>query len=375
MSQVYLEPWLLQASLWGLLAAAVLLLGTIAAARVSRRRRARRQAAGLSSVRRDILQVAAGDDQDGAAYRRLDELTGDQFEVITPTLVGLLSKVRGRPAAAISRLLTSQGAVNAALIGIASSSASRRARSAWMVGLLRRDRSVHRVIPLLQDRDRGAAVTAARALGMLGDPRAAAPLLDAVPAAPRGRGGLPAWVVTEALARLGPGAAPVLGQALERQDATTRAVAAAAIGLGQHISQTGRLRGLVQHETSPEVLAAAAQALGLVGSSRDLESLRPLTAESHPRSVRAAAVRAVGEIGGPQARDLLTTLLADPDPRIGDLAATRLCRQGQAGLAELRALTAAGQAQGSPEASRARASARYGLVLDGLRRPGPAEGA
>lgn len=373
MTQVHIEPWLLHVSLWVMAGAAMLLLLTIAVLRVARRRRSRLRSEELTSLRRDILQVASDDDQDGSARRRLEAIPPRQFRMVAATLVGLLSKVHGRPAAALAGILTAHGAVTEALIGVGSRSRTDRASSAWTLGLMRRDRSVHRVIPLLQDRDRTVAITAARSLGMLGDPRAARPLLAAVSPGPRGRGALPSWVVTEALVALGPEAAQEIGDAVDHEDPTTRAVAALALGLGQHVSQSARVRDLVEHESSPDVLAAAAETLGRLGSRQDLEALVRLTAEHHPRSVRSAAVRSLGEIGGGPARHTLLGLLADQDPRIGDLAAEQLCHQGPAGRESLHEVGTAGAAPDSAHGHRVAASARFGLVMDSLRRGRPLE--
>ncbi|USQ79746.1 HEAT repeat domain-containing protein [Ornithinimicrobium faecis] len=365
MTQVHLQPWILQLALWLMLGVAVVLLLIIAFARLTRRRRTRRQSGELRTLRRDILEVASGDDEEGAARRRLDTLPPRLFRAVLPTLIGLLSKVRGAPARAIVTILIAHGAVTLALNDLTARSGTRRAQSAWMLGLMRRDRSVHRVIPLLEDRDRGAAVTAARSLGMLGDPRAASPLVEALQPGARGRGGLPSWVVVEALVGLGPGAATEIGDALHREDPTTRAAAALALGLGQHVSQLPRVRELVEHERSPDVLAAAAEAIGQLGSLQDVDALTRLSGVDFPRAVRSAALRSLGEIGGAPARDVLSGLLADEDPRIGDLAAEQLCQQGTPGLEVLRGLAQGAGAQG--------ASARYGLMVDSLRRDRPLE--
>lgn len=365
MTQVHLQPWALQLALWFMLGVAVVLLLVIVSARVLRRRRARHQSDELAALRHDILEVASGDDEDGASRRRLDALSSRLFRAVMPTLVGLLSKVRGAPARAIVTILIAHGAVTLALVDLTSRSGTRRAQAAWMLGLMRRGQAVRRIVPLLGDRDRGVAVTAARALGMVGDPMAARPLVEALQPEVRGRGGLPSWVVVEALARLGPGAAEEIGDALHREDPTTRAAAALALGLGQHVSQLGRVRELVRHEQSPDVLAAAAQAIGHLGSRQDVDALTRLSGADQPRAVRAAALRSLGEIGGPSACEALAELLADEDPRIGDLAAEQLCHQGAAGRDVLHGVRGVD--------GRAAASARYGLVVDALRRGRPLE--
>lgn len=364
MTEVHLPPWVLQLVLWLMLAIGVALLLVIGVARVTRRRRTGQQSRELAALRDDVLEVASGDDADGAARRRLDRLPSHLFRAVMPTLIGLLSKVRGAPARAMVSILVAHGAVTLAQVDLTARSGSRRAQAAWMLGLMRHTRSVPRVLPLLQDRDRGAAVTAARALGMLRDPRATGPLLDALQPEAQGRGGLPSWVVVEALVGLGPGAAEEIGAALRRDDATTRAAAVLALGLGQHVSQLGAVRDLVEHEQSPIVLAAAAETVGQLGSRGDVDALVRLSGAEHPRAVRAAALRSLGEIGGVPAREVLAELLADEDPRIGDLAAEQLCRLGGPGREVLHGV------RGNDAAM---ASARYGLLIDALRHDRPLE--
>lgn len=355
-----MQPWLLRLSLWVLLATVVVLVATIVMARVVRRRRVRTSDRDLAPLRRDVLAIAADDDAE-EAEGRLRRLSGRAVGLVEPVLVGYLSKVRGAPAQRIVDVLMAHGLARRARAGLASWSGTRRARSAWALGVMRIREAAGAVAPLLQDRDRGVSVTAARALGMMRDEDSARALLDAVAPGRRGRGGLPVWVVVEALGDLGPGSAVVVGAALDSPDASTRTTAATAIGRAQHLSQRQRLRSLVGDESDPTVLTAVAHSLGELGDPADVPALADLTAATLPRSVRLAAAAALGDIGDRTAAAALTSLLADEDPRVGELAADALIGLDRAGVDVLREAADAG----GPAA----ASAEYGLAMHALRRP------
>lgn len=360
MDEVVVQPWVLRVSLWVMLATFVVLLATIVLARVVRSRRSRVLDRDLAPLRHDVLAIASGDDAE-EAEGRLRRMRGRTVDLVEPLLIGYLSKVRGTPAQRMVDVLVSHGLVKRARAGIASWSGTRRARSAWVLGVMRVREAAGDIVPLLQDRDRGVSVTAARSLGMLREEESAEALLAALAPGRRGRGELPVWVVVEALGALGPESAPVVGEALASEDASTRAAAAMTIGRAQHLSQRHRLRALVDHESNPTVLAATAQALGELGDPGDVPALARLTDAGHSRSVRLAAIAALREVGDRTATTVLTRLLADADPRVGDLAADALTELGEEGLALLRAVVDTDAA--------ASAAARYGLVMHSLRRP------
>ncbi|WP_338751013.1 HEAT repeat domain-containing protein [Janibacter alittae] len=343
-----------------MLATFVVLTVTITTARVARHRRTRSRDRDLVPVRGDVLAVVSGDD-DGQASERLGGLRGQSAEIVDTLLIGYLSKVRGAPATDVVEILTAHGVVRRAEAGLTSWSGTRRAQSAWMLGVMRIPDSAQQIVPLLRDRDRGVSVTAARALGLLADEMAATPLLLALRPGHRGRGELPVWIVTEALVALGPAAADAIGDALDSDDASTRTAAATAIGSAQYLSQKARVRALAERESDPVALAAVARCLGDLGDTGDVATLAALTHTARPLAVRVAAVLALGEIGGPGAVGVLAALLDDPEERLADLAADALTRMGPRAVAELRA-SAETESPGA-------AAARYGLALRALRRP------
>lgn len=363
MGEVIVQPWILRLTLWVMLATFVVLTLTILLARVTRAGRARTLSRRVGPLRSDVLALVSGEDDDGTAAGRLRALRGATADRVAPVLIGYLSKIRGAPAQRVVDVLVAHGLVRRARAGVRSISGTRRARSVWTLGVLRIRDSVADIAPRLQDRDRGVAVTAARALGMLGEGGSAEALLAAVAPGRRGRGDLPVWVVVEALSSLGPETADVVGRALASEDASTRAVAAMTIGHAQHLSQKPRLRALAADSTTedPFVIASLAEALGALGDPADVPLLTELTVHSHPRSVRLAAVRGLGELGDPRAITALGELLADTDPRIGELAADVLIGLGPAGRGEVER-----RATGDGAAA---AAAEHGLVMHSLRQP------
>lgn len=363
MPDLVVSAWVLRLSLWVMAVTAVLLALTIVLARIQRRRKAARDRRQIDPIRRDVLTIASGDDEDGSSVQRLLSVPLSGLEAVDGYLVSLLSKVRGAPAQQLVGLLQRHGVVRRARDGLASSSGTRRARSAWAIGLMRVEGEARSVAPLLQDSDRGAAVTAARALGMLREDVAAGPLLRSVKPARRGRGALPAWVVTEALAQLGPGTADTVGAALLSDDPTTRAVAARAIGVAQHVSQRESLRSLLATEEDQTVLAAVAEALGRVGRPDDIPSLVDLAAPGHHQTVRLSAVRALSELGGRGSVTALAGLLSDEDARVGELAAQSLVDLDSPGIAALHEVAE----RTSDEDDVTRAATSYGLALLELR--------
>ncbi|WP_435203166.1 HEAT repeat domain-containing protein [Janibacter sp. GS2] len=360
--QIVVQPWILRLSLWVVLATFLVLLATIVMARVVRRQRSRVLDRDLVPVRSDVLAIASGDD-DEEADGRLRRLRGRAAELVEPLLVGYLSKVRGAPAQRIVDILMAHGLVARARRGLTSWSGTRRARSAWVLGVMRIGDAASEVVPLLQDRDRGVSVTAARSLGMLRDDSSADALLAAVAPGRRGRGELPVWVVVEALGGLGADAAEAIGRALQSEDASTRAVAAMTIGRGQHLSQRSRLLDVVAHEEDPTVLAAIARSLGEIGDPSVVPTLTGLTDRAHSRSVRLSAISALGEIGGPAATEVLTALLADGDTGVEELTAEALSGLGRPGVDVLQTAARAGLAGA--------AAAEYALVMHSLREPMP----
>jgi HEAT repeat protein len=202
-----------------------------------------------------------------------------------------------------------------------------------------------------------------RSLGLIGDACAAEAVLAAVPSQ-GGRIGVPAWVAAEALIGMGLGVAPVVRTALASPDPAVRGVAVTVAGAATLSALCPELRGMLEHDPSPEVRTGAAVALGRLGSPQDVAPLVRQTAPSQPAVLRRTCVVALGEVGDARARLTLTSLLEEQDRRLAELSAEALVRIGPSGIHEL--LTAASGM--GPRASVARGAldmARLrGVLLD-----------
>lgn len=358
MQELVVAPWLLRLGLWILLGSALVMLAMIVMARASRSLTERRHVNQLAPFRRDVIALASGDD-DGSAEQRLRQTPTGLFRQVDPLLMAYLSKVGGEPARTLVEVLSHHGVVRRAKKGVGARGRTRRAESAWVLGLMRRDEAAQQIVPLLQDRDRGVAVTAARSLGLIGDADTAQALLASVRPERKGRGGLPVWVVIEALSALDHEAADVIGAALASEDATTRTVAAVAIGRAQHVSQIEPLRQAAAVEDTPVTLRSMAGALGAVGGREDVATLTALAAGEGNRGVRLAAARSLAEMGDAASREALVDLLRDSDPRLAELAAESLTDFGPGGLQALH-----DEAGGAGPAADA---AAFGLALHEMR--------
>ncbi|MDP9433555.1 MAG: HEAT repeat domain-containing protein, partial [Actinomycetota bacterium] len=211
---------------------------------------------------------------------------------------------------------------------------------------------------LLSDRSAEVRVVAARSLGRVADPGAAAPLLEAMQS---GRP-VPPMVVAQSLLRLGPAAAPTLTGALTSSNAATRMVSAQILGLLGAAAAAPALTRLVADDPDPLARLSAVRALGRIGMPSGAGVLTAATAPHEDDALRAAAAAALGELG-PQSVPVLAGLLADPVHQVAHNAAGALCGLGETGLAALR-LNALGAYGGSTQAHAAEA-----LALAVLRDP------
>lgn len=336
---VALPTYLLIVCLVVLSVTAVALIATIVLARVARLRRDRHHRRLETPLRPLVLSLASGEADEGEV-RRLLALRGTEREVIDESLVELLSKVRGEPAAQIAGVLEAHGHHERALHQLGALQPSVRARAAWTLGLMRRGDARDALVARLRDHSPAVALTAARSLGLLGDPAAAVPLLDAL----RGRTpAVPAWTVTEALTALGHGAAGTLGAALGDEDPNVRAAAAMTVALTPHFGLADPVRHQLPGEADPIVSVELIRALGVVGRATDVPVLLAFSQEEQV-TVRRAAAGALGEIGVAAARSRLEVMLGDSDPQVAEDAAVALLAAGPRGREALQAAQAQGGA-------------------------------
>jgi HEAT repeat protein len=310
--------------------------------RRSLRHRAERRAAELAEPHRPLL-VGLVVDEDGAADRveQLLALDDRTWQALEPIVVSMVRKLRGDARAALVDLLDRRGTIERHTRRLHDHGAVRRARSAELLGLLG-DHAPRAELErmLATDRDPEVRIVAARALGEIGHPGSAGPLVDAV-SGPRA---VPLRIVARSLARLGPAAAPVLVQAMSSIEASARAVAAEILGLGGAVTAVGVLASHATHDPDDDVRIRSARALGRIGVPSALAVLGRCVAVDEPQALRAVAARAIGEVGGPEAVRLLVPLLDDADHRVASNAARALSGLGPRAVETLQRTAASGTA-------------------------------
>lgn len=332
---------LLFAATVGVLGACAGLLLAVVVVRLDRLNRERREERLLAPLRATLIQVAAGEDDEGLAVRDLAGTTGSTATALDRRIISLLSKVRGAPTEQLVEVLRAHGAVHRAHRELTHRSPVRRAQAAQVLGLTGCAEAREALEVALQDRFVEVRGSAAYALGLIGDPRSARPILGAVGGVTGRRGaplGLPAGAAADALQGMGIAISPDLRAALDDPHPRTRTVAAFLIGRGSFTSSLPRLRELLHSDPDVTVRSMAASAIGQLGRTEDVPALAAHTVETEPTSLRRACVAALAELGQRSAVPVLTDLVSDPDPRVGEQAATALIGLGRAGIDALEPL-------------------------------------
>jgi HEAT repeat protein len=315
----------------------------------------------LAPYRRALVAMASGEDEDGQAKATLCAVPAPVWARLRPSVVAFLPKVRGFPAEDLGELMRSHGETDQAARRLTSRSAVRRARAAYLLGLVRDPDSVALLLPLLRDSDADVRLVAARALGTIGDPSAAGDVLLAL-RTQHGQIGLPAWLAAEALLAMGVDIGPALQIGLASQDPAVRNVCAVVAGHGAYLCAADQLRILLATDSDGDVRANAAVALGRVGGADDAATLGRHADVSETTGLRRTCATALGDLGHRESLDTLLGLLGDGDRRLAELAAASLVRIGSEGIARLQEAAAASMCQGST--ARAAGGA---LELAGLR--------
>lgn len=314
------------------LGSCVLLVLLVVAVRARRHRRQRREAMLISPLRSPLIEVASGEDDDGAAVRQLTGATGASRAVLDRNIVELLTKIRGVPADQLVDVLEAHGSVEAAALDLRRRSPVRRARAAQLLGLARASGAVPLLVGALEDEAVEVRNSAAYALGLIGDASAAGPVLSAIGRPERG---LPAATAAEALQSMGVGISEVLRVGLRDDNPRTRMVAAHLSGERSFTRSLPELRHLLDHDTDVTVRETCAVAIGRLGRADDVGVLSRHTAPDEPLALRRACVTALDELGEEAAVPTLAGLLLDPDPRLAELAATALLGLGADGRGAL----------------------------------------
>jgi HEAT repeat protein len=336
-----------------LLSVCLLVAVLIVVTRTARLLRSARRTRLAAAPRRALLALAADGYQSGE-MDGLVALPPRYWRAVAPVAIAMLSKVRGDGLAALAAVFERRGEIARELRALRARGAVRRARAAEVLGGVRCAAAVPGLIALLHDRRAEVRLVAVRALGRIGDPAAAQPLLDCLARAEA----TPANLVTQALVELGAGAGPALVAALDHAEARVRLAALSAMRLAGTVSAEARVAAALADDPSIEVRVAAAALLGRLGTGSAAAPLLAATDPAQPATVRAEACRALGELGATAAVAPLLDLLDDPAYPVAHGAASALAALGEAGRAGIR--------QASRRRSAAGAHAREALALAAL---------
>lgn len=312
----------------------VLLSAATVVRRYRRHRRENRRARLVEPLRQVLVRLVTDPTGDDPSEEHLEllALPAPTWRALEPTVLDMLRKVRGDSRERLVALVVAQGTVARMRRRIRRPGAVGRAHAAELLGLLRCPEARDDLVRLLGDRDPEVRIVAARALGELGDPTAADPLLQTL-ATPRS---VPLRVVARSLARLGPEIGPTLVDGLRSPDALVRAVCAEISGLLGATAAQAALLDVAGDDAVEDVRIRAARALGRVGLPSALPVLVRATDPGQPSPLRAVAAGALGDLGGAGPVEFLEVLLGDPDRRVSANAGRAMTRVGAAGLARLR---------------------------------------
>ena len=333
------------------LAGCIGLLGIlIVTSRVLRQWREHHRAALTALARPWLLELASGDDARVAGARsRVAALDRGQWKALEPTVVSLLTKVKGELRSSLVLLFDERGMTAHALRGLRSGGRFRqvrRARAAALLGSLGNQDAWAPLCAALEDRSLAVRIAAARALGQIGVAGAARPLLGKLAGSRR----VPSDIVAYALIQLGPGAQRDLVQAVSHEEPLVRAVAIEILGRTGTVSAVQALIAALQRDRSEEVRIRAAQAIGRLGTPAGVAPLLAITDVGEPTALRVAAAAALGDLGAGTATPRLERLLHDPAYHVAHNAAGSLLRLGPAGEAALTRAVTGGEIQAAAHA-------------------------
>jgi len=217
---------------------------------------------------------------------------------------------------------------------LTSKSGVRRARGAYLIGLVRDPNLAVLVIPLLNDRDPDVRLVTTRALGEIGEASAASEILRALRTT-RGRNDLPAWVAVEALLAMGAEIAPALEKGLKSRATAVRNVCSQVAGHGMFFSAAPQLCILLDTDNESSVRNSAAMALGRIGDASAAAILARNTNSSEPTELRRTCATALGDLGQTDGLNTLAHLLSDQDRRLAQISADSMIRIGSDGVFKL----------------------------------------
>jgi HEAT repeat protein len=204
-----------------------------------------------------------------------------------------------------------------------------RVLSSANVQKMKDDRNVRGLVIALKHRDPAVAYEAVEALGEIGDPAAAGPLMEALSGDKYS--GI-RWKAAEALIQIGDEAVPYLIGALENPDEDVRWKAAIALGEIGDERAVGPLIRLLGDEDR-FVRSRAAYALGIMGEP----VIQPLIAalDEKNANLRWGVVMALGRIKADSAIGALIRATTDVNEDVRQEAMTSLAASDKDGLAAL----------------------------------------
>ena len=303
--------------------AVVLTLRRVAIARAGRRRRL------LLDRYRDAVVEFVGLDVDRPPPPLTGLRTAEQRSAVAELLAEYTGTVRGESRSRVAAFVTEQGYAAAAERDLHARQSWRRGMAAKTLGDFGVAASVGRLADTLRrDARPQVRVSAARALGRVGDAEATADLIDACAA-----GSVPAGIVAQALLDIGEHALTQLLGAIASTERGVREVACRVVGLmgaGADPGVIAALQSAATTDAEPSVRAVACEALGRVGGLDAAVAVAAATADTEA-SVRCAACDAAARLAAPEAGAAVARALDDSEPEVRRAAARAAVLLGVAG--------------------------------------------
>jgi HEAT repeat protein len=210
-----------------------------------------------------------------------------------------------------------------------------RMKAIRSLGSAQNRRAVPGLIKTLEDENSRVRLSAIEALGVIGHPASAEPLVSVLSRHPKNeksRSAAECEAIARALAGIGvPAVHPLMG-ALESEERDARRWAATALG---SIKDSQAVEPLIRklEDNRSEVRKAAALALGEIGDTRAVTSLMK-AASNRDLETRRAAVEALGLLKSEEGIDAVVKALEDSSESVQLAAVSSLARIGGLAAAE-----------------------------------------
>jgi HEAT repeat protein len=294
--------------------AVVLTCRRIAIARAGRHRRL------LLDRYRDAVVEFVGLDDDEPPASLTGLRTAEQRSAVGELLAEYTGTVRGESRSRVAAFVTEHGYAAAAERDLRARRSWRRGTAAKTLGDFGVVASVDELADALRlDASPQVRVSAARAIGRVGEAQATADLISAC-----AMGSVPAGIVAQALLDIGEEALPWLLGAIGSPEQRVRLVACRVVGLmGVGAAEAEVVAALdTAATTDPDVAVrgAACHALGRVGGLDAALAVAASTADPEA-SVRRAACDAAARLAAPETAAAVTRALDDSDPEVRRAAA------------------------------------------------------